>query len=219
MNIIWHGQSFFEIAVKSQESDSGSIRIAIDPYNEEIGLRIPKVEANILLVSHQHNDSSNAKALTGNYFLIDNPGEYEIKDVFIKGIRAFHDQVEGKERGEVILYKIEAEKMRFCHLSNLGQKELSSEQLEQLGEVDILAIPIDGKVCLDAKGAAAVISQIEPRIVIPMHFKIPGLKNDFDDARNFLKVMGKEDLQPQPKLKITLKDLPKEETEVMLLTP
>ncbi|MEK7172737.1 MAG: MBL fold metallo-hydrolase, partial [Patescibacteria group bacterium] len=132
MQIIWRGQSCFEITVKNKEN--GETTIVIDPFVEEAGLKLPKLTADILLVSHNHADHNNVKAVSGEYFLIDSAGEYEIKDVFTQGIGAFHDNQGGKERGEVMIYKIEAEGIKLCHLSDLGQKELTSEQIEQIGD-------------------------------------------------------------------------------------
>lgn len=243
MNIVWHGQSFFGINTKGTEGFS--VKIAIDPFGEGLGLRVPKVEADILLITHQHEDHSNVKAIKctrqqpsqegsvaskgmsgaskgigeAGPFLIDGPGEYERKGIFIKGILAFHDKSEGKERGEVTVYKIEAEDMKLCHLSDFGQKELSPEQLEKIGEIDILILPVGSEHSLGAKEASSIIAQIEPRIVIPMHYKIPKLKVKLEAVDKFLKLMGAEDVKPEKKLKISLKDLPKEETKIVLLSP
>jgi len=217
MNITWKGQSFFVIDVKG--SENGGVSVAIDPYGDKIGLRVPNVEADILLISHDHADHSNTKAVKGHPFVIDGIGEYEVKDIFIKGISAFHDSVDGKERGSVVIYKIEADGLKLCHLSDLGQKELSPEQLEEIGVVDILMIPVGGTYTVDAKGAADIIAQIEPRIVIPMHYKLPNLKIDLDGVKKFLKVMGAEDITPEKKLKITPTHLPTEETKIVILEP
>ncbi len=217
MNIVWHGQSFFEITVKSK--DNGETIIAIDPFGPKIGLKIPKTTADVLLVTHDHSDHNNIKAIDGSPFLIDSPGEYEVKDIFVKGIPAFHDNNQGKDRGGVVLYKIEAEDIKLCHLSDLGQKELTDEQVEKIGEVDILMIPVASTHSLDAKGAAHIISQIEPRLVIPMHYKIPKLKLDMDTVDKFLKQMGAEKIVPEKKLKVKPKDLPAEETKIVVLEP
>ena len=217
MQIIWRGQSFFEISAKGQNSEP--VRIAIDPFGDDLGLKVPKIEADILLITHQHSDHNNRAAVLGKPFVIDSPGEYELKGVFIKGIRAFHDSQEGKERGQVVIFKIEAEGMKLCHLSDFGQKELSDEQLEAVGEVDVLMTPVASKHSLDAKGASNIISQIEPRIVIPMHYKIPNLKIDLDGVDKFLKQMGEQDIKPEKKLKLSLRDLPQEETKIIVLEP
>lgn len=217
MQITWQGQSFFVIRAKDKQN--GEVEIAIDPFDKTLGLRVPKVEADILLITHSHYDHANKKAIIGTPFLIETPGEYEIKGVSIKGIPAFHDNSEGKERGTVTIYKIEAGGIKICHLSDIGQKELTPEQVEEIGEVDILMIPIGGIYTIASKEAAAIISQIEPKIVIPMHYKIPKLKEPLEGIEKFLKIMGAEDIEPQKKLKIKLKDLPKEETEIVVLEP
>lgn len=220
MNITWHGQSFFEIGVKNRKE--GETKIVIDPFEADfVGLKFPKTEGDVVIVSHNHKDHSNAKGVGGGPFIIDTPGEYEVKDVFIKGISAFHDNSDGKERGSVIMFTIMAEGMKIGFLSDLGQKELTSQQVEDLGNIDILIIPVGGTYTINAKDAAEIINQVEPGIVIPMHYKIPGLKVNIEDASKFLKEMGSEAIEPLPKLKVSAKDLPgkDEEMRIILLSP
>lgn len=217
MNIVWHGQSFFEIVTKDRENKE--LKIVIDPFDESIGLKVPKTEAQILLITHQHSDHSNKKAISGNPFLIEEPGEYEINGVYIKGITAFHDDVEGKKRGDIVVYLIEAEDIKICHLGDFGQKELTSEQLEQIGDIDILMVPIGSVYTVDAKGASKIISQIEPKLVIPMHYQIPKLKLKLNSLEQFLKEMGSSAIEPQKKLKIKSFNLPKEKMEIAVFEP
>lgn len=217
MHIIWHGQSFFEFWTRDQEGNQ--IKIAIDPFDESLGLRVPKVGADILLITHSHDDHSNKKAISGNPFLIEEPGEYEIKGIFVRGISSFHDNCQGKERGKNIIYKLEIKRMKLCHLGDLGQKELNPEQLEEIGEVDILMTPVGGTYTIGPKEASTIVSQIEPKIVIPMHYKIPELKLKIDGPEKFLKIMGAEGVEPQKKLKVKAEDLPKEETKIVVLNP
>lgn len=217
MHIIWQGQSCFQIIVSQSKGEQ--TRIVIDPFSEDIGLKPLKLEADVLLVSHNHADHNNIKAVSGSSFLIEGPGEYEIKDIFIQGIPAFHDDKEGREKGQNTIYKIEAEELRLCHLGDLGQKELTVEQLDQIGEVDILLVPVGGVYTIDDKGAAKIISQIEPRIVIPMHYQLPKLKVKLDDVDKFLKEMGRKSAEPQAKLIIKKKDLSEEETKIVILQP
>jgi len=219
MNIIFHGQSCFEIQVKSEAKEGDAI-IAIDPFGESVGLKAPKIKADILLITHNHPDHNNKKAVSGeDLFIIETPGEYERKGIYVKGILAFHDQKEGEERGDIVIYKIEAEGITLCHLGDLGQKELTSEQIEEIGEVDILFLPVGGVYSLDAKQAAEVVSQIEPRVVIPMHYKLPGGMKELDGVDKFLKQMGQESIAPEKKFKATAKTLPVEETKVVVLEP
>jgi L-ascorbate metabolism protein UlaG (beta-lactamase superfamily) len=217
MNIVWHGQSFFEIA--ASPSKNNQVNIAIDPFSEELGLRFPKTEANIVLVTHQHYDHNNAKAVEGKPFLIEGPGEYEIKEVFIQGIPAFHDDSQGKERGLTTIFTIEAEDLRLCHLGDLGQKELTSDQLEKIGEVDVLMIPVGGVYTISAKEALKIMSQIEPKITIPMHFALPKLKPKLEGPDKFFKMLGIKKIEPLNKLTVKKKDLSEEEARIILLNP
>jgi len=217
MHIIWKGQSCFQVIVSQQKGEQ--VKIVIDPFSEEIGLKLPKMEADILLVTHGHYDHNNTKGVEGSPFLVEWPGEYERKDIFIQGIFSHHDEKEGKERGPNTIYTIEAEEMRLCHLGDFGQQELTPEQLEAIGDIDILMAPVGGFFTIDAKGAAKVISQIEPRIVIPMHYHLPKLKIKIDGLDKFLKEMGRKSAESQPKLLVKKKDLPEEETKIVVLTP
>jgi L-ascorbate metabolism protein UlaG (beta-lactamase superfamily) len=217
MTIIWHGQSFFEIL--AGPTKNSSVKIAIDPFSEDMGLRFPKMEADIILVTHQHSDHNNIKSLGGNPFVISGPGEYEIKEVFIQGIPSFHDDSQGKERGSNTIFTIETEDLRLCHLGDLGQKELSSDQLEKIGEVDVLMIPVGGVYTISGKEAMKIMSQIEPKITIPMHYALPKLKVKLEEADKFLKLAGIKKLEPQNKLTVKKKDIREDEAKIIMLSP
>ena len=222
MNIIWHGQSCFKIITSPRKNSQ--VNIVIDPFDEGIGLKVPKLEADILLITHSHRDHNNIKAVGAPTsaslpFLISSPGEYEIKEVFIQGIPSFHDNCQGKERGENTIYTIETEEMKICHLGDFGQKELTSEQLEKIGEIDILMIPLGGIYTISAKEAIKVMSQIEPKITIPMHYQIPKLKIKLEGLKEFLKTLGIKSIEPINKLSIKKKDLSVEEAKIVVLKP
>ncbi len=233
--VTWAGQACFQISVSSsisngKQAKDHQLNIVIDPFGE-IGLKIPNFEANILLVTHNHEDHNNTKAIkparsaTGvaggeNYFLIAGPGEYEIKGVFVQGISSFHDDKEGKERGKNIIYTIEAENIKFCHLGDLGQKQLTDEQLEKIGEVDILMIPVGGVYTISSNEAIKIVGQIEPKIIIPMHYYLPKLKFKLDDVGKFLKTMGKNSVETLDKFTVKANSLPKErEMKIVVLKP
>ena len=213
--ISFAGQSCFQISVSNSRDHEADI--VIDPFDEKTGLKLPNLKADILLVTHQHHDHNNIKDVKGEPFLVDSPGEYEVKGVFIKGIPSFHDDVEGKERGFNTIYTIEAEDIRFCHMGDLGQKQLTDEQLEKIDSVDVLMIPVGGKYSLDSSTAQKIIAQIEPKIVIPMHYALPASpsqggsksKSDLDGVDKFLKAMGKS-VTPIDKLTVKQSTLPKE---------
>src|SRR3989344_4952122 len=212
------GQSCFEISVSNGKDHSAVI--VIDPFDEKIGLKAPNLSADILLVTHGHSDHNNIKAVKGSPFLIENPGEYEVRGGFVQGIDSFHDDKEGKERGKNTIYTIEAEDMRFCHLGDFGQKQLTDEQLEQIGKVDILMIPVGGTHTIDGHEAAKVIGQIEPKIAVPMHYSLPKLNIELDSVEKFLKAMGKNATVPQDKLVVKMSALPKEGVmEIVVLRP
>lgn len=217
MQVIWHGHAFFQIITSQRKEEK--LSITIDPFSEEIGLRVRSVEANISLITHDHYDHNNTKVIRGKPFLIQGPGEYEIKGVFIQGIAAYHDKVQGKERGGVTIYTIEAEGIRLCHLGDFGQKELTSGQIEKIGDCDILMIPVGGVYTISGQEASRVISQIEPRIVIPMHYQLPKLKlkSKLDNLDKFLKIMGQKGITPQSKFSLKKKDLPEEGTKIIVL--
>lgn len=217
MTIHWPGQACFQIIAARNKGEQ--VSVLIDPFSGEIGLKLPKLEPDILLVSHSHYDHNNIKQVSGSPFLITGPGEYEVKKVFIQGIPSWHDEKVGKERGENTIYTIEIEEMRLCHLGDLGQKELTEEQLEKIGEVDILMIPVGGIYTISAKEAFKIISQIEPKIIIPMHYYIPKLKIKLDGLDKFLKTMGIKKIEPLPKLSIKKKDFSEEEAKIIVLKP
>ena len=217
MQIIWQGQSCFQII--TSPGKNSQVNIVIDPFDESLGLRVPKLEADILLVTHQHHDHNNVKAVSGSPFLVQGPGEYEVKGGFVRGISSFHDSSLGKERGLNTIYTIESEDMRLCHLGDFGQKELTSEQIEEIGDVDILMIPVGGVYTISAKEALRLMSQIEPSIVIPMHYQLPKLKLKLDGLEKFLKTMGIKKIEPLDKFSIKKKDISSEEAKIIILKP
>lgn len=211
MYITWLGQACFKIQGRE-------VTIITDPYDKQVGLTLPRLSADIVTVSHGHFDHNNTKAVSGQPFIINTPGEYEIKRVFIQGIPSVHDDKEGAERGNNIIFLLEFEEVKIAHLGDLGNT-LSDEQLDKLEGVDILLIPVGGVYTIDGKKAAEVVSQIEPRIIIPMHYKIPGLKVNLQTADKFCDEMGVKKNGEDNKLRITKKDLPVEETKVIILKP
>ena len=213
MLIQWYGQACFRI-------QSGDLVIAVDPFAKEIGLTPPRFRANLTLITHSHQDHANFEAIGGEPFLIKSPGEYEIQGIYINGIETFHDTSQGKERGVNTMYKIETEDIKLLHMGDFGEGIVRDDTLDQIGDVDVLMIPVGGTYTIDATSAAKVIKQIEPRFVIPMHYKIPGLKAPLDDVQKFLKEMGVKDADAQEKFTVKKKDIGEDEkTEVIVLTP
>jgi L-ascorbate metabolism protein UlaG (beta-lactamase superfamily) len=216
--IYWAGQSCFQLEVSNSRDHSADI--VIDPYDEKIGLKLPNLSADILLITHDHYDHNNSKDVKGEPFVINGPGEYEVKGIFVRGIPSFHDDKEGKEKGQNTIYIFEAEDLRFCHLGDFGQKQLTDEQLEIIDSVDVLMIPVGGEgYTIDSTSAQKIIGQIEPRIVIPMHYALPKNKIKLDEVSKFLKAMGKPSIKPQDKFTVKTSTLPKDGMEIIVLEP
>ena len=218
--IYWAGQSCFEVSVSNSRDHDANI--VIDPFDSDVvGLKLPNLSADILLVTHNHKDHNNVKDVKGDPFIIDGPGEYEVKGVFVQGIASFHDAKDGKEKGVNTIFVFESEDMRFCHLGDLGQKELTDEQLEKIGQIDVLMVPVGGAgYTISSAEAQKIISQIEPKIVIPMHYALPKLKFELDEVSKFLKTMGKNEIAPVDKLTLKQSALPKEGAmEITILQP
>jgi L-ascorbate metabolism protein UlaG (beta-lactamase superfamily) len=200
MEITWLGYSCFRLRGKN-------ITVVTDPFPPGLGYSLDKISANIVTVSHSHEDHSYVSAVGGQPKLINRPGEYEIGGALIIGISAFHDAENGAALGKNNIYAIEVDDVTICHLGDLGHP-LSSNQSEELGNIDVLLIPVGGGTTISAAQAAAIVRNIEPKIVIPMHYKTPALTKELDPIDKFLREMGLTSSEPQPKLNITRANLP-----------
>ena len=213
MVITWYGQACFKI-------QSGDKTLVLDPFSKSIGLTPPAIQADVVFVTHDHHDHNNIKTVKGDPFIINGPGEYELKGVKILGLESFHDEEEGAKRGLNTIYLLEMEDIRILHLGDLGQDSLSDKQLEAVGEVDVLMVPVGGHFTVDAKNAVSILNQIEPKIAIPMHYKIPKLTiKELEGVDKFLKELGEEDIKPQEKLTLKAKDFQVEskKTEIVVM--
>lgn len=212
MEIKYFGHSCFLLRDKNAT-------LLIDPFSPEVGLKLPRIATDIVTVTHDHYDHNNTGIVQAKMreepFIIKGPGEYEVSGVSIFGVATYHDNSLGKERGRNTIYIIIMDGIRLAHLGDLGHI-LTDEQLEEVNGVDILFIPTGGIYTLDAKEAVEVIGQIEPRIVIPMHYQLPGLKIKLNPVEDFLKEMGLKEIKPLDKLVISRERLP-EEREVVVL--
>lgn len=215
VDLSWYGQACFRVKGKAAG-------VVIDPYDPNFtGLKPLKLDADIVCVTHDHEDHNNIGAVKAaeddkSPFVISGPGEYEISEVNIVGIDSFHDDKQGAERGKNTIYLITIDEVNIVHLGDLGQKKLTQEQIEQLSVCDILLIPVGGVYTMDAKDAPDIIAQIEPKIIVPMHYKVDGLKFALAPVGGFLKAMGKENVAEVAKLSVSRERLP-EEPEVVVL--
>ncbi len=168
MDITFLGHSSFRLKGKTAT-------VVTDPFDPEVvGLKFPKVAADIVTVSHQHEDHNQADLVKDVKRLVSGPGEYEIMGVSIIGIPTFHDEKKGAKRGKNTIYVYEMDGLRLVYLGELGHK-LHEKILEKIGDIDILMVPVGGEYTIGPTEAVEVARAIEPKIVIPMHYQMPGL--------------------------------------------
>ncbi|MDH7476298.1 MAG: MBL fold metallo-hydrolase [Microgenomates group bacterium] len=216
MEIKYLGHSSFFI--RSKLAGKPETRLVTDPFDPAmVGRRFPKVEAEIVTVSHNHADHNQWNLVGGRPLVIDWPGQFEKQNIRIYGYRSYHDKKNGQERGENILYKIEAEGITILHCGDLGYIPEESF-LDDLGEINILLVPVGGYYTIDASEAAELVKKIEPSIVVPMHYKTADQKGltELATVNDFLKKFGVETLKPEPKLVVRKEELG-EELKIVLL--
>src|SRR3989338_1438362 len=215
MQIIWNGLSCFEIITNTSE---GEVTLVVDPYDNATGLRFPRtLEANVVLVSHDEEDANNLAAIAGTPQVIDMPGEFEVRQVFMYGVDApLKREVKGVHVANN-LFRIECEGMHIAHLGSLD-RALSDKELQELENIDILMVPVGGGRVLTPKLAAEVIAQVEPRVVIPMTYELPNLKESLQPLSAFMKEMAGAKKEEMNKYKVARKDLPEEDLLIVTLS-
>jgi L-ascorbate metabolism protein UlaG (beta-lactamase superfamily) len=206
MQIQYFGLSSFKITTKEAS-------IITDPFHKDSGLTPPRGAADVLALAQRTKALYSATSgISGEPFLVSDPGEYDIKGVTFAGIPL------KQEDKYVTIYLIESEDIRILNLTHIKEFSLKEDELEELGEIDILILPVGGNTVMSASQAAKVVNEIEPKIVIPSHYKMKDLILDLDGVEKFVKEMGgkKEELD---KLTVKKKDLVEEGTKVVLLEP
>jgi L-ascorbate metabolism protein UlaG (beta-lactamase superfamily) len=211
MQIFWHGLSSIRIEAKTSNTEA---TLLTDPFPNESGLRFPRtIEPDMLLLSHQDRTRFNLEGAPNAPFIVSDPGEYEVKGIFAHGIQ---DPAAEQEGQRPIIYRIDAEGMSIAFLGQL-KRPLTPFEVEEIGDIDILALPVGGGNVLDSKTAADAITTIEPRIVIPLYYDTDGVKEKLGSVENFCKQLGVCKRQDSNKLKISKKDLPTEDMLVAVL--
>lgn len=213
MTIQWLGQTFIRLQLKSPQN--GDSYLLIDPYQvKTVGLRQPKMEADLMLSTAGEFDKK--ISLPNDTLIIRGPGEYETKQIFVYG------QAEiGKEdipTGKTI-YMIEAESMTLVHLGNISQTELTDRQLGYMENADVLFVPVGGKDSLNAKQAAHIVQQVDPRVIVPIYYNFPGSRLFLDKVDPFIKELGRTKFDKVDKLRLSLRDLPQDESRLFVINP
>ncbi len=210
MEITWFGHSCFRLRGRE-----GSV--VTDPFARRSGGAGARLNADVVTISHPHPGHGQAELVSGHPRVIAGPGEYDVKGIVIAGVATYHDAERGKKRGKNTAYVIDLDELVVCHLGDLGHVP-TTEQADQMRNVDVLLIPVGGEVTIDAAEAVEVISLLEPRIVIPMHYRVGDLDPDLDPVDRFLREMGTSGIEPQPRLTINRSGLP-EVAQVVVLEP
>lgn len=207
MEITWYGLSCFRLNERKHAS------VITDPYNGKLGLPALKVKGDVVTISHDAPGHNYATAVNGAQHNLDGPGEYEIGNVFITGIVT----KSAARANNNVIFLFDYDGLKIAHLGDLD-KVPSQTEIEALEEVNVLLLPVGGGNSLNAAQASELVSMLEPNIVVPMHYKLPGLNLELDELDRFLKEMGVTDPTQEDSLKISLTNLP-EETETVILTP
>ncbi|OGK62672.1 hypothetical protein A2334_00475 [Candidatus Roizmanbacteria bacterium RIFOXYB2_FULL_38_10] len=210
MEIKYLGHSSF--LIKSKDA-----RIVTDPFDPKmVGLKFPKVEADIITVSHDHKDHNQVHGVEGTPTIFDWPGQFEKKGIRIWGFKTFHDKKQGAERGDNVMYKFEAEGISVLHCGDLGVVP-DDAYLDEIGDVDVLLVPVGGFYTIDAEEAIDLIKKVEPAIVVPMHYGSDEIAiKELAPLSQFLKKIGIEQVIPSEKL-VVKKDELEEEMKVIVL--
>ena len=206
MQIQYFGLSSFKITTKSAT-------IITDPFHKDSGLQPPRGAADILILADKNSKLYSATSgISGEHFDITDPGDYDVKGVAVTGIPL------KQEKGYVTVFLIESEDMRILNLTHIREWNMKEDEIEALGEIDILILPVGGNTVLSASAASKIVNEIEPKIVIPSHYKMDDLISDLDAKEKFVKEMGgkKEEMD---KLTVKKKELAEEGTKLVILEP
>lgn len=200
MEITWLGHSCFRI--KGKEAI-----VITDPCHPSLGYSLSRLQADIVTVSHFHPGHCYTEGIISSPREIRGPGEYEVKGVFITGIGTFHDAEQGKKRGKNTVYLLEIDNVILCHLGDLGHLP-GPELTEEMGSIEVLLLPVGEISTFSVRTAAELVKRLSPKIVIPMHYKIPRLVKELEPVDKFLKELGIKQIASHPKLSVSRSTLP-----------
>ena len=208
MEITWFGHSCFLIKGKEQT-------IITDPCHPDLGYRLGEPEADIATLSHFHPGHNYIEGVADDPKQIRSPGEYEIGGTFVTGVASFHDDKKGELKGKNTIYVIEMDGITLCHLGDLGHP-LDPHLVEELGDVDILFLPVGEMSTIPVDIAVEIVRQLEPPVVIPMHYKTEAFTGNLSLVDKFLDEMRIRELEARPKLSITSSSLPATTQTILL---
>ncbi len=198
MIVSWLGHSCFHIM------GSNGLSILTDPFDKSVGYKMPKIKADVVLISHNHSDHNSVEAVAGGFSVVRRPGMHVASGMVFRGVATYHDEQAGARRGENTVFCFQVDGIRMCHLGDLGHV-LKQKEIQEIGEVDLLFIPAGGIYTIDAAGADKVASQLHPQIIIPMHYQTKALRFPLDPVSKFLQ--GRDYQGPLKSLTINASNL------------
>jgi len=208
MDIIWSGHSCFTIRGKETT-------LLLDPCPTSHGCVSRWGKPDAVLVSHDHPGHSAVDDVPASAMRIQGPGEYEVGKAFITGIGTFHDNEQGATKGRTTVYVIEMEGLVLCHLGDLGY-QMPVSPIKEIGAVDILMVPVGDVSTLSVSEARGLVRNLQPRYVMPMHYRSENARPELEPVETFIQAMGVPQPEPRPKLAVTTTSLPLN-TQVIIL--
>ena len=209
MEIIWLGHACFRLR-------SDDLVVITDPYPSTVGLRPDNRPATVVTVSNTHPNHSNRLEVSGSPKVFDSPGEYEYSGVAARGVMT--TLKEGQpQRERNVAYSIVMDNVNVCHLGDIVTP-LATRQVEELKPVDVLLAPAGGGCTLELESILQIMQDLDPKIVIPMHYQTPGVTEPLGSLDAFLQLMGVSEVQPRRSLTVTTGNLPPN-MQVTILEP
>ena len=212
MKIQWLGHACFLL------TSAAGVRLLTDPFDPHVGYPPPAVEADIVTISHSHSDHSYTQVVKGQFETVDQPGSRTVCGIQILGLPTFHDEAGGSKRGKNVLFRYSVDGLNVVHCGDLGHP-LTAEQVQALGMVDVLIVPVGGYYTIDPTAAMQVIGQLKPALTIPMHFKTPVLDFPIQTVDPFLELAGTGRRAGSTVIEVTRETLPDQAGVVVLDYP
>ena len=207
MEITWLGHSCFRLR-------ADNLVVITDPFPDSIGLRMGEPQALAVTISHQHDNHSHWEGVAGSPKVVRGAGEYELSGIYITGIMTPRGERDPSNKRNSA-YLIEMENLKLCHLGDTASV-LSTRQIEDVAPVDVLFLPAGGTCTLEIPQAIEMVQNLEPKVLIPMHYHVPDLRVELGSIDVLLREMGLRDVQPQARLNVTTSNLPQEMRLVVL---
>lgn len=208
MELTWLGHSCFRLRGRD-------LTILTDPFDGGLGLTLGKVSADVVTVSHDEPNHNAVSAVDGAPRLVAGPGEYELAGVMITGVATPRPAGQSRDVPRNTAYLFELDEVTICHLGDLAAP-LGSDQVAVVKDADVLLVPVGGHCTIDGAHAAEIVAQVEPKVVVPMHYLTQGVRLELDPVERFCREIGAAELTPQARLSVTRSSLPDQLTVVLL---